>query len=55
MRSLVATHGIRGLFQGFAPTAARDAPSAGLYVVFYEELKDVAGQLHSRRMMGRER
>jgi hypothetical protein len=39
---LLATNGVRGLFQGFTATAARDAPYAGLYVVFYEKGKDLA-------------
>lgn len=34
---------MRGLFQGFTATAARDAPYAGVYVVFYEEMKEVLG------------
>jgi hypothetical protein len=32
-----------GLFRGFTATAIRDAPYAGLYVLFYEESKMVAG------------
>ena len=40
---LVRTEGVRGLFQGFTATAARDAPYAGVYVVFYEEMKEVLG------------
>ncbi|PWY95086.1 mitochondrial carrier protein, partial [Aspergillus sclerotioniger CBS 115572] len=38
-RDIVHTEGIRGLFSGFGATAARDAPYAGLYVLFYEQLK----------------
>jgi solute carrier family 25 protein 38 len=30
------------LFQGFTATAARDAPYAGLYLVFYEKLKELS-------------
>ena len=33
------TEGIRGFFSGFGATAIRDAPYAGLYVLFYEQLK----------------
>lgn len=44
-RHLVATDGIRGLFRGFLPTAVRDAPYAGAYVVFYEEMKEILGRL----------
>ncbi|KAL7422452.1 hypothetical protein Q5752_003100 [Cryptotrichosporon argae] len=43
--SLVQTSGVRGLFQGFTATAARDAPYAGIYVVFYEKGKEVASRL----------
>ncbi|KAJ5983804.1 Mitochondrial glycine transporter [Penicillium waksmanii] len=38
-RDIVRTEGFRGLFAGFGATAARDAPYAGLYVLFYEQLK----------------
>ncbi|KAL4936650.1 solute carrier family 25 member 38 [Aspergillus oleicola] len=38
-RDIVRTEGVRGLFAGFGATAARDAPYAGLYVLFYEQLK----------------
>jgi Mitochondrial carrier protein len=32
-------HGIAGFFAGFGATAVRDAPYAGLYVLFYEACK----------------
>jgi solute carrier family 25 protein 38 len=38
-RDIVRTEGVRGLFSGFGATAVRDAPYAGLYVVFYEQAK----------------
>lgn len=38
-RDIVRIEGVRGLFAGFGATAARDAPYAGLYVLFYEQLK----------------
>ncbi|KAL2828920.1 mitochondrial carrier protein [Aspergillus cavernicola] len=38
-RDIIRTEGMRGLFSGFGATAARDAPYAGLYVLFYEQLK----------------
>ncbi|KAI9775483.1 MAG: hypothetical protein M1839_001100 [Geoglossum umbratile] len=33
------TEGLRGFFSGFGATAIRDAPYAGLYVLFYEQAK----------------
>ncbi|WYZ43003.1 hypothetical protein EsH8_VI_000702 [Colletotrichum jinshuiense] len=33
------TNGLRGFFSGFGATAVRDAPYAGMYVLFYELLK----------------
>ena len=33
------TEGLKGFFSGFGATAIRDAPYAGLYVVFYEQCK----------------
>jgi solute carrier family 25 protein 38 len=42
-RDIIATSGWRGFFAGFGATAVRDAPYAGLYVVFYEAMKR---QLH---------
>lgn len=39
------THGVRGFFAGFGATAVRDAPYAGLYVLFYEESKKGLGKL----------
>ncbi|RAL01019.1 putative mitochondrial carrier protein [Aspergillus ibericus CBS 121593] len=38
-KDIIRTEGFRGLFSGFGATAARDAPYAGLYVLFYEQLK----------------
>lgn len=42
LKDLVRTSGFKGLFQGFTATAARDAPYAGMYLVFYEKGKEVA-------------
>ncbi|KAF2145474.1 uncharacterized protein K452DRAFT_243527 [Aplosporella prunicola CBS 121167] len=46
---IISTAGPRGFFAGFGATAVRDAPYAGLYVLFYEEskrrLSAFAGQL----------
>ncbi|KAK8854630.1 hypothetical protein IAR55_003369 [Kwoniella newhampshirensis] len=46
LASLWRTNGLRGFFQGFTATAFRDAPYAGLYLVFYEKWKDFAGKIH---------
>ncbi|KAF4634052.1 hypothetical protein G7Y89_g4063 [Cudoniella acicularis] len=38
-RDILKTEGLKGFFSGFGATAIRDAPYAGLYVLFYEQLK----------------
>jgi len=38
-KDIFRTEGLRGFFSGFGATAIRDAPYAGLYVLFYEQLK----------------
>jgi solute carrier family 25 protein 38 len=38
-KDIVRTEGLKGFFSGFGATAVRDAPYAGLYVLFYEQLK----------------
>lgn len=50
-RSIFAESGIAGLFRGFTATAIRDAPYAGLYVLFYEESKVVAGVFHNHSLL----
>ncbi|TWU73980.1 hypothetical protein ED733_005384 [Metarhizium rileyi] len=37
--------GVRGFFSGFGATAIRDAPYAGMYVLFYEVLKTQVGSI----------
>ncbi|WVR09455.1 hypothetical protein IAU60_006522 [Kwoniella sp. DSM 27419] len=44
--SIYRQNGVRGFFQGFTATAVRDAPYAGLYLVFYEKGKDLIGKIH---------
>jgi len=44
-RGIYATEGARGFFAGFGATAMRDAPYAGLYVVFYEWSKKYGSTL----------
>ena len=38
-KTIFRSEGLRGFFSGFGATAVRDAPYAGLYVVFYEASK----------------
>lgn len=38
-KDILQREGVKGFFSGFGATAARDAPYAGLYVVFYEQSK----------------
>lgn len=38
-RDIFRTEGVKGFFAGFGATAVRDAPYAGLYVLFYEQSK----------------
>lgn len=44
-RGIYTTEGARGFFAGFGATAIRDAPYAGLYVVFYEWSKKYGSTL----------
>ncbi|ODV70862.1 solute carrier family 25 member 38 [Cyberlindnera jadinii NRRL Y-1542] len=41
VRSIHQTEGVKGFFRGFTATCMRDAPYAGLYVLFYEQCKMV--------------
>ncbi|KAI4114382.1 MAG: hypothetical protein LQ345_004825 [Seirophora villosa] len=43
--AILEREGLRGFFAGFGATAIRDAPYAGLYVVFYEQSKRRLSQL----------
>ncbi|KAF2422363.1 MC family mitochondrial carrier protein [Tothia fuscella] len=38
-KDILRSEGLKGFFAGFGATAVRDAPYAGLYVLFYEEGK----------------
>ena len=38
-RDILQKEGLRGLFSGVGATTIRDAPNAGLYVLFYEQFK----------------
>ncbi|KAK4702105.1 hypothetical protein P7C70_g4118, partial [Phenoliferia sp. Uapishka_3] len=43
MRALYATGGLKSLWRGAVPTALRDAPGAGLFIVFYERGRRILG------------
>lgn len=43
--AILKHEGMKGFFAGFGATAIRDAPYAGLYVVFYEQSKRRLSQL----------
>ena len=45
-RDIAAREGARGFFAGFGATAIRDAPYAGLYVLFYEQSKKQLSRLY---------
>lgn len=47
-KDILAHEGIRGFFAGFGATAVRDAPYAGLYVLFYEAGKREMGAAWAR-------
>ena len=49
-RAILASEGLRGFFAGSGATALRDAPYAGLYVVFYERGKVVLARLFAPRV-----
>ncbi|KAI9840695.1 MAG: hypothetical protein M1837_001371 [Sclerophora amabilis] len=44
-RQILHQEGLRGFFSGFGATALRDAPYAGMYVLFYEQSKRRLGDL----------
>jgi solute carrier family 25 protein 38 len=43
-QSILKKEGIKGLFTGFGATALRDAPFAGIYLFFYENIKQILNQ-----------
>lgn len=53
-KDILKTEGVRGLFSGFGATAVRDAPYAGLYVLFYEQFKKRLSLLVQKVPVGEE-
>ena len=53
-RDIGRNEGLRGFFSGFGATAIRDAPYAGLYVLFYEWGKRVVSAAVGKGVEGRE-
>jgi len=51
-RDIFRTEGVRGFFGGWGATAVRDAPYAGLYVLFYEQAKKSLSRLQMRKVGG---
>lgn len=51
-RDIAAREGLRGFFAGFGATAIRDAPYAGLYVLFYEQSKRRLSSLYGASSTG---
>lgn len=49
-KDIFAREGARGFFSGFGATAMRDAPYAGLYVLFYEQSKKRLSAWHGDSM-----
>jgi solute carrier family 25 protein 38 len=47
-KDILKAEGLRGFFSGFGATAIRDAPYAGLYVLFYEQLKKTLSSLSQK-------
>ncbi|PSN72721.1 mitochondrial carrier [Corynespora cassiicola Philippines] len=47
-RDIFSREGFRGFFAGFGATAVRDAPYAGLYVLFYEQSKKRLSRIATR-------
>ncbi|KAK9417167.1 hypothetical protein SUNI508_08971 [Seiridium unicorne] len=51
-RDIYKTERVRGFFAGYGATAARDAPYAGLYVLFYEQFKKRLSRAYGKTKEG---
>ncbi|KAJ2849544.1 hypothetical protein IWW36_002550 [Coemansia brasiliensis] len=51
IRDIWRRNGVRGFFVGAVPTAIRDAPYAGLYLLLYEAIKNQERAMAQRRNM----
>ncbi|KAK4056509.1 hypothetical protein OIO90_002356 [Microbotryomycetes sp. JL221] len=49
LNQLYAQGGLSSLWRGAVPTALRDAPNAGLFIVFYERMQTILGSRRLRR------
>lgn len=49
--AIIRSEGLKGFFSGFGATAARDAPYAGFYVLFYEQSKRRLSHLRGARFV----
>ena len=50
--AIFKSEGFKGFFSGFGATAVRDAPYAGMYVLFYEQSKRRLSQLQRANLLG---
>lgn len=53
-RSIASQEGIRGFFRGFGPTCLRDAPYSGIYVLLYEQMKQVMPSILPKSLISRD-
>ncbi|KAI1001356.1 Mitochondrial glycine transporter [Podosphaera aphanis] len=53
-RDILRTEGVKGFMAGLGATTARDAPYAGLYVLFYEQFKKRFSALSQQTLPDRE-
>lgn len=50
VKSVYQHEGVAGFFKGYGVTFARDAPYAGLYVLFYEKSKELLNSMVSKQL-----